>query len=208
GQDFDALSTDEEIVSFLKELGHNGEINSLNDVVVDHMHQPWRNFAALINKSLSRKTTGLDKLRLSRAQILKDKDDEEEVKDEFVKTPSNDSDDRAKGDEDKEMDYTTSQLYDDVDIRLSKPVNTDKGFVQEEGTDASMTNVQQGNENSKILQVIEEAHVTRSTILQKTKVLVTSPSHSSDLGANVTPRQGENTRRNIIDIITTQWCQQ
>ncbi|GKE20292.1 hypothetical protein Tco_1431804 [Tanacetum coccineum] len=43
------------------------EINSLNDVVVDQMHQPWRTFAALINRSLSGKTTGLDKLRLSRA---------------------------------------------------------------------------------------------------------------------------------------------
>nr|GEY90790.1 hypothetical protein [Tanacetum cinerariifolium] len=27
-----------------------GEINSLNDVVVDQMHQPWRTFAALINR--------------------------------------------------------------------------------------------------------------------------------------------------------------
>ncbi|GJR09241.1 hypothetical protein Tco_0791893 [Tanacetum coccineum] len=70
GQDFDALPTDEEIMSFLRDLGHTGEINSLNDVVVDQMHQPWRTFAALINKSLSGKTTGLDKLRLSRAQIL------------------------------------------------------------------------------------------------------------------------------------------
>ncbi|GJX89170.1 hypothetical protein Tco_0341184 [Tanacetum coccineum] len=70
GQDFDALPTDEEIVSFLRDLGHTGEINSLNDVVVDQMHQPWRTFAALINRSLSGKTTGLDKLRLSRAQIL------------------------------------------------------------------------------------------------------------------------------------------
>nr|GEX64408.1 hypothetical protein [Tanacetum cinerariifolium] len=69
GQDFDALPTNKEIMSFLRELGHIGEINSLNDVV-DHMHQPWRNFAALINKSLSGKTTGLDKLRLSRAQVL------------------------------------------------------------------------------------------------------------------------------------------
>ncbi|GJX56527.1 hypothetical protein Tco_0286424 [Tanacetum coccineum] len=58
GQDFDALPTDEEIVSFLRELGHTREINSLNDVVVDQMHQPWRTFAALINKSLSGKTTG------------------------------------------------------------------------------------------------------------------------------------------------------
>nr|GEX53467.1 putative reverse transcriptase domain-containing protein [Tanacetum cinerariifolium] len=34
------------------------------------MHQPWRTIAALINRSLFRKTTGLDKLRLSKAQIL------------------------------------------------------------------------------------------------------------------------------------------
>ncbi|GKD73012.1 hypothetical protein Tco_1331294 [Tanacetum coccineum] len=57
GQDFDALPTDEEIMSFLRELGHTGEINSLNDVVVDQMHQPWRTFAALINRSLSGKTS-------------------------------------------------------------------------------------------------------------------------------------------------------
>ncbi|GKE55148.1 hypothetical protein Tco_1490304 [Tanacetum coccineum] len=40
GQDFDALHTDEDIVSFLREIGHTGEINSLNDVIVDQMHQP------------------------------------------------------------------------------------------------------------------------------------------------------------------------
>ncbi|GJR80617.1 hypothetical protein Tco_0151402 [Tanacetum coccineum] len=67
GQDFDALPIDEEIMSFLRDLGHTEEINSLNDVVVDQMHQPWRTFAALINKSLSGKTSSLDKLRLSRA---------------------------------------------------------------------------------------------------------------------------------------------
>ncbi|GJZ33080.1 hypothetical protein Tco_0578516, partial [Tanacetum coccineum] len=51
-------------------LGHTREIHLLNDVVVDQMHQPGRTFASLINRVLSRKTTGLDKLRLSRAQIL------------------------------------------------------------------------------------------------------------------------------------------
>ncbi|GJT27055.1 hypothetical protein Tco_0907330 [Tanacetum coccineum] len=70
GQDFDALPMDEEIVSFLRDLGHTKEIHSLNDVVVDQMHQPWRTFVALINRSLSRKTFGLDKIRLFRAQIL------------------------------------------------------------------------------------------------------------------------------------------
>ncbi|GJR66450.1 hypothetical protein Tco_0012515 [Tanacetum coccineum] len=46
-----------------------------------------------------------------------------------------------------------------------------------------MTNVQQGNENPKILQVIEDAHVTPSTVPQKTEVPVTSSSYSSDLAA-------------------------
>ncbi|GJS59651.1 hypothetical protein Tco_0654435 [Tanacetum coccineum] len=36
------------------------------------MHQPWRTFAAIINRCISRKTTGLDRLRESRAQILWD----------------------------------------------------------------------------------------------------------------------------------------
>ncbi|GJS74849.1 hypothetical protein Tco_0707690 [Tanacetum coccineum] len=70
GQDFDPLPSEEDTVSFLRDLGHSGVINSLNDVVVDQMHQPWRTFAALINRSLSGKTTGLDKLRLSRSQII------------------------------------------------------------------------------------------------------------------------------------------
>ncbi|GJV15688.1 retrovirus-related pol polyprotein from transposon TNT 1-94 [Tanacetum coccineum] len=70
GCDFDALPSEEDTISFLRDLGHTGDINSLNDVVIDQMHQPWRTFAAIINRSLSGKTSGLDKLRLSRAQIL------------------------------------------------------------------------------------------------------------------------------------------
>nr|GEY98663.1 hypothetical protein [Tanacetum cinerariifolium] len=100
-----------------------------------------------------------------------DDDDEDETK----------ITDKVKGDEDEEMDYTTSQLYDDVDIRLNEPIDTNKGFVQEEGSNAAMTNVQQGNENPEILQVIEDAYATLSTVPQKTEVLVTSSSLSSDL---------------------------
>ncbi|GJZ85985.1 hypothetical protein Tco_0657595 [Tanacetum coccineum] len=69
-RDFDPLPSEEDIVSFLRELGHTGVINLLNDVVIDQMHQPWRTFAALINRGISGKTIGLDKLRLFRAQIL------------------------------------------------------------------------------------------------------------------------------------------
>ncbi|GJT90626.1 hypothetical protein Tco_1079471 [Tanacetum coccineum] len=53
---------DEEIVSFIKELGHKGDIKSITEVVVDEMYQPWRTFAAIINKYLSGKIAGLDKL--------------------------------------------------------------------------------------------------------------------------------------------------
>nr|GEU50840.1 hypothetical protein [Tanacetum cinerariifolium] len=62
---------------------------------------------------------------------VEDDDDEDETK----------ITDKAKGDEDEEIDYTTSPLCDDVDIKLNEPVDTDEGFVQKEGTDATMTNV-------------------------------------------------------------------
>ncbi|GJY81856.1 hypothetical protein Tco_0494607 [Tanacetum coccineum] len=65
GRDFDALPFEEDTLSFLRDLGHTSVINSLNDVVIDQMHQPWRNFAVIINRSLSGKTSGLDKLHLS-----------------------------------------------------------------------------------------------------------------------------------------------
>nr|GEX14148.1 hypothetical protein [Tanacetum cinerariifolium] len=71
-----------------------------------------------------------------------DQEEEEKIKDveeeeeDIVKTPSNDFDDKdeikvadkVEGDEDEEMDYTTSQLYNDVDIRLNESVDTDKGL--------------------------------------------------------------------------------
>ncbi|GJS81620.1 hypothetical protein Tco_0748161 [Tanacetum coccineum] len=53
-----------------KNLGHTSEIKFLSDVNVNHKHQPWRLFAAIINKCLSGKTNALESLRLSRAQIL------------------------------------------------------------------------------------------------------------------------------------------
>ncbi|GJX38907.1 hypothetical protein Tco_0252210 [Tanacetum coccineum] len=46
------------------------ECNMLSSIHTYQMHQPWRTFAATINMCISRKTTGLDRLRESRAQIL------------------------------------------------------------------------------------------------------------------------------------------
>nr|GEZ60672.1 hypothetical protein [Tanacetum cinerariifolium] len=70
GQTFDELSFEEEILAFLRFLRHSGEIRRLTDVNINKLHQPWRSFAAIINKCLSGKSSGYDSLRLSQAQIL------------------------------------------------------------------------------------------------------------------------------------------
>ncbi|GKE15437.1 hypothetical protein Tco_1423014 [Tanacetum coccineum] len=57
-------SSDEEIVSFIKELSYKGDIKSVNEVFTDHMHQPWRTFTAIINRTLFEtmtKTKSFDK---------------------------------------------------------------------------------------------------------------------------------------------------
>ncbi|GJT31561.1 hypothetical protein Tco_0921980 [Tanacetum coccineum] len=55
GQEFDEPPSEEEALSFIQEIGHSGEIKYITDVIVDHLHQPWRTFASIINKFLSRK---------------------------------------------------------------------------------------------------------------------------------------------------------
>ncbi|GKA13258.1 hypothetical protein Tco_0692904 [Tanacetum coccineum] len=63
---------------YMQEFGHcyssssldSGEKKIITDVNVNKLHQPWRSFAAVINKCLSGKSTGYDSLRLSQAQIL------------------------------------------------------------------------------------------------------------------------------------------
>ncbi|GJV51995.1 hypothetical protein Tco_1447736 [Tanacetum coccineum] len=53
----------QEIVSFNSELGYTRNIETLHELFIDNMHQPWRTFAAVINRCISGKTIGLDKLR-------------------------------------------------------------------------------------------------------------------------------------------------
>nr|GEW92357.1 hypothetical protein [Tanacetum cinerariifolium] len=55
GQTFDELLFEEEILEFLRYLGHSGEIRKLTDVNINKLHQPWRSFAAVINRCLSGK---------------------------------------------------------------------------------------------------------------------------------------------------------
>nr|GEW03539.1 ribonuclease H-like domain-containing protein [Tanacetum cinerariifolium] len=61
---------EEEILAFLWFLGHSGAIRRLTNVNINKLHQPWRSFAAIINKYLTGKNSSYDSLRLSQAQIL------------------------------------------------------------------------------------------------------------------------------------------
>ncbi|GKA20181.1 hypothetical protein Tco_0700170 [Tanacetum coccineum] len=70
GQEFNEPPSEEEALSFILKLGHSGEIKYITDIIVDHLHQPWRTFASIINKCLCGKVFGLDKIRLLRVQIL------------------------------------------------------------------------------------------------------------------------------------------
>ncbi|GJZ83486.1 hypothetical protein Tco_0648659 [Tanacetum coccineum] len=60
-----------------------------------------------------------------------------------------------------------------------------KGVVQGEGADVEMIDAQQGNENLETTQeqVVEDAHVTISTVTMKTEVPATSSSRSSALAS-------------------------
>nr|GFC56555.1 hypothetical protein [Tanacetum cinerariifolium] len=64
GQSFAELPFEEEILEFLRFLGHSAQIKTLTDVNVNKLYQPWRSFAAMINKCLTGKSSGIDSLRL------------------------------------------------------------------------------------------------------------------------------------------------
>nr|GEX47967.1 retrovirus-related Pol polyprotein from transposon TNT 1-94 [Tanacetum cinerariifolium] len=72
GQSFAKPPFEEEILAFIHFLGHSAAIRMLTDVNINKLYQPWRSFAAIINKCLTGKSSGYDSLRLSQAQILDD----------------------------------------------------------------------------------------------------------------------------------------
>ncbi|GJY20703.1 hypothetical protein Tco_0393269 [Tanacetum coccineum] len=65
GQEFEDLPLEQDILSFIRDLGHTRDITYLTDVNFDYLHQPWRAFSTVINKCLSGKETRMDKIRLS-----------------------------------------------------------------------------------------------------------------------------------------------
>ncbi|GJX84204.1 hypothetical protein Tco_0334978 [Tanacetum coccineum] len=83
------------------------------------------------------------------------------------------------------MKNLTMMIKKKKNARLEEPTETATGIVQGEGSNTEMTEAQQRNENLETTQeqVVEDAHVTISTVPKKTKVLGTSSSRSSNLAS-------------------------
>nr|GFA39055.1 hypothetical protein [Tanacetum cinerariifolium] len=63
GQYFDELPFKQEILDFLRFLGHSAQIKALTDVNVNKLFQPWISFTVVINKCLTGKSSGFDSFR-------------------------------------------------------------------------------------------------------------------------------------------------
>ncbi|GJX15355.1 retrovirus-related pol polyprotein from transposon TNT 1-94 [Tanacetum coccineum] len=49
-QDFVELPSEEDLLTFIKELGYSGKCDMLSTIRTDQMYQPWRTFVAVINR--------------------------------------------------------------------------------------------------------------------------------------------------------------
>ncbi|GKB35331.1 hypothetical protein Tco_0880273, partial [Tanacetum coccineum] len=96
----------------------------------------------------------------SNSEQDEESDDDDQEEEEFDQENESE-DDKMKSDEEQGMDDTTDLFDDDVDARLEEPTETATGIVQ----------------------VVEDAYLTISTVPKKTEVPVTSSSRSSDLAS-------------------------
>ncbi|GJY55544.1 hypothetical protein Tco_0454659 [Tanacetum coccineum] len=69
-QQFTVPPSNDSLFEFLLDLGYKGQLKHISEMYVDHMHQPWRTFGAIINRCLSGKTSSNDRLRPLRIEIL------------------------------------------------------------------------------------------------------------------------------------------
>ncbi|GJT35377.1 hypothetical protein Tco_0925796 [Tanacetum coccineum] len=152
GQIFEEPPLEEEILSFIRRVGHTSEIKFLSDVNVNYMHQPWRSFAAIINKCLSGKTTTLESLCLSRAQILwgmyhnKTVDYVYMLWEDLVYQVEN-KNSKKNNDMDDFMFTTIRVISKHQDTQTSKPKSTKKKADSESSPKTKLTQASKGKKN-------------------------------------------------------------
>ncbi|GJX72319.1 uncharacterized mitochondrial protein-like protein [Tanacetum coccineum] len=70
GEEFTEVQDDDATLTFFIDLGFKGPLHKYTNMYVDHMHQPWRILAAIINKCLSEKIIDHRKERKSRRKTM------------------------------------------------------------------------------------------------------------------------------------------
>nr|GEX07269.1 hypothetical protein [Tanacetum cinerariifolium] len=101
--DFTDVPDDDIALTFLIDIGYKGLLYKHANMFVDHMHQPWRALAAIINKCLSGMTSSNDKLEKYRIDILTCSG-KEPVKEPIAKVVMNDAGDDVVLDKDQPQD--------------------------------------------------------------------------------------------------------
>nr|GEY00478.1 hypothetical protein [Tanacetum cinerariifolium] len=125
---FDELPFEDEILVFLRYFRHSGEIRKITDVNINKLHQPWRSFAAVINKCLSTRlstlTKGKQPAKSSKAKdegtgslprVLDVPTDESDEEISWKSSDEDDDDDRSDDQEDENDQDEDDQDDDDQD---------------------------------------------------------------------------------------------
>nr|GFB61002.1 hypothetical protein [Tanacetum cinerariifolium] len=69
-QDFVEPPSEEEMVPFIRKLGYTSKCDMVSEIHTDHMHQPWRTFAAVIIWCISGKSIGNSDISLARKENM------------------------------------------------------------------------------------------------------------------------------------------
>ncbi|GJX83244.1 hypothetical protein Tco_0332725 [Tanacetum coccineum] len=129
-----ALDDALEILIFLASLGHSGDIRKLTDVNVNKLHQPWRSFAAVINKY---KNDDNETTHDIRYDVHDDDENAQEDDDEH------DDDKKADDDDDEEL---TESDEDGDDFVHPKLTTHDDEIIHEEDTDEDDSSISSSDE--------------------------------------------------------------
>ncbi|GKB42478.1 hypothetical protein Tco_0887420 [Tanacetum coccineum] len=139
GQEFNEIPSEEETLSFIRELGLSREIKYITDVILDHLHQPWRTFASIINKYLSGKVSGAEPPKPKRIQ----KKSNSTIL--YEETSSKKKPAKAK----KDMTSTKKPTSKPKSTKKKAPVKADRGKRVPDEQQGKISNIDEGTGNSR-----------------------------------------------------------
>nr|GEU43902.1 hypothetical protein [Tanacetum cinerariifolium] len=157
------ISSKESTLQLVYDVMHNGEIRTLVDVNINKLHQPWRSFAAIINKCLSEDSTGYDSLSDEEDDddVDEGSDDQDDDDDDQDDDNQDDDDDQDEGnDDDQDSDKEGEEF---IHPKLS--IHDEEETKEEESFDPIAKMPENSNdEDVHTTQEYEDSHVTLTPV--------------------------------------------